>query len=342
MASPELKAMVKGAYDLQQLRMQAGLRLCANIRAKLSEDADPEAEITEEGELSEKAEKLLDKLRKSYKTLTEGVAKNRTLPAKEGFVGDELISSYAELVLINQFISLEREEQKQFRLFEGLLEDEPIYTAYLKHQRGCGPAMAGVIISVLDPHKARHVSAFWKYVGVDVLVIACEACQGTGHNADGVVCPHCDGTGNVGEGRSRRANHLVEREYTDRDGNPATRMGITFNPWAKTKLVGVMAGNFLRNASPWRVHYDNYKHRLESDPRRLKVTADAWKKLNKKHSREEMRVYWTPGRIDRAAKRYMLKMFLADLWVTWRRLEGLPVTEPYAVGKLGMMPHAAE
>lgn len=36
------------------------------------------------------------------------------------------------------------------------------------------------------------------------------------------------------------------------------------------------------------------------------------------------------------AIRYMIKMFLKDLWVAWRTLEGLPVTPDYAEAKLGM------
>jgi hypothetical protein len=32
--------------------------------------------------------------------------------------------------------------------------------------------------------------------------------------------------------------------------------------------------------------------------------------------------------------RYVEKRFLSDLWVTWRKLEGLPVTEPYAIAIL--------
>ena len=33
--------------------------------------------------------------------------------------------------------------------------------------------------------------------------------------------------------------------------------------------------------------------------------------------------------------RKMVKRFLADFWVAWRRLEGLTVTEPYATAILG-------
>jgi len=35
------------------------------------------------------------------------------------------------------------------------------------------------------------------------------------------------------------------------------------------------------------------------------------------------------------AMRYAVKRFLADLWLQWRKLEGLPVTKPYAHGVLG-------
>ena len=39
------------------------------------------------------------------------------------------------------------------------------------------------------------------------------------------------------------------------------------------------------------------------------------------------------------ALRYMIQKFLSNLWAYWRTLEGLEVTEPYEVAKLGMRPH---
>lgn len=35
------------------------------------------------------------------------------------------------------------------------------------------------------------------------------------------------------------------------------------------------------------------------------------------------------------ATRKTVKIFLAHLWAEWRRLEDLPVTEPYAIAQLG-------
>ena len=40
------------------------------------------------------------------------------------------------------------------------------------------------------------------------------------------------------------------------------------------------------------------------------------------------------GHIRNMTLRYVAKRFLADLWLTWRKLEGLPITEPYAIAIL--------
>lgn len=307
-----LKLMVRGAYDLQALRMQTGLRLSANFRAKLKvHEDDTDAEEEDDGELSAAAKKVIDELKSSYRRLCEGVARNRTLPAEKGFTGDHLISAYSELILVDQYVALERQEDTQFRQMQSILDKIPIYTQYLAGQKGIGPAMAGVLISYFDPHKARHASSFWKYGGLDV--------------------------GSDGAARSRRAEHLVEREYVDKDGEVKTRLGVTFNPFLRAKLLGVLSGSFLRTGSPWRAVYDGYKNRIESDPGRVKVTLVEWKKRRK--AGEDVSKLWTPGRVNNAAKRFMTKIFVAEFWEAWRRLEGLPTPESYATAKLGMARH---
>jgi hypothetical protein len=306
-----VKAMVRGTYDLQKLRIQTALRLYANFRAKLK-SSEPEEEETEEGELSEKAVKLIDKLKAEYKLITAGIARNRTLPTREGFVGQELISTFPELVLVDQYLALERDEKKQFSQFEAVLDEIPIYRDYLKHIVGIGPAMGGVLIAELDPGKPKHVSGWYRYIGIDVA--------------------------NDGKGRSRRKEHLVEYTYKNKAGEEATRIGLTYNPWLKSKLVGVLPGNFLRLGSPWRTVYDGYKHRLETDPTRQKATVAEYKKLHKTDPAAAAEL-WTPGRIDKASKRYMVKIFLHCLWDKWRAMEGLPVDDPYPVAKLGLPKH---
>jgi hypothetical protein len=283
-------------------------------------DKDPEKE----------AEKILDRLRSSYRTLTAGIAQRSALPREAGFTGDAIISNYAELVLVHHFITLERDEQAHFRQLGNVLESVPIYSGWLEKQRGVGPAMAGALISTLDPHKARHVSSFWKYAGMDVVISECTFCEGAGsitEHGHEATCINCGGSGLLSKGRSKKEAHLVEREYINKKGEKSTRRGITYEPWLKTKLY-VLASSFLRadrkdDPNTWAKIYRNYKNRLECDPKRVKCTVEQWKKWNEKGLPVDH--LWPPGRRDNAAKRYMIKLFLADLWLEWRKLEGLEV-----------------
>ena len=284
----EIRILVRGAYDVQMLRIQHGNRIVANFKARLGQEpSKPEEDLDKEDQ------KLLAKLRAEYKKITDGV---KLFPRPEKFKGTEIISSYTELCLLEQYESLEKQENQHFRRLEGALQTFKIYTEYLTKIRGVGPAMAGVLISELDVRKADHASGFWKYAGLDVA-------------ADG-------------KGRSKQKDHLVDWKYTDKDGKEAVRKGITFNPFLKTKLVGVLADVFIRlGDNKYKQVYVDYKARLENNPKHADKT-----KLHR----------------HRMAKRYLIKIFLLDLWTNWRAMEGLPVTPPYHVAKLGLSGHGLE
>lgn len=284
-----LRAMVRGAYDLQKLRMMTGARLCAAFKAKLGAVAGESEE-----ELEENAQKVLAVLRQSFIRLSDGVARNRTIPTREKFKGDEIISEYSEIVLMSQYLELEGVEKRQFSQLENSLCEFPIYTTWLRDVVGVGPAMAAVCIAEIDIHKAKYPSSLWRYAGLDVA-------------ADGV-------------GRSRRKEHLVDTEYTNKDGEVLSKKSITYNPFLKTKLAGVLTGCFLRSKSPYAAIYNGYKHRLQNTPEKAE---------------------WTKMHIHNAAKRYMIKMFLLDLHREWRKVEGYPASVPYHEAKLGIR-HAAE
>jgi hypothetical protein len=284
-----IRVMVRGAYDIQKLRIQMGNRIVANWKAKLGQAPNATEETLDEAEKS-----LLDNLRESYKKLADGVA---TLPRQSTFKGDELISTYTELVLIDQYIGLEKQEATQFSRLGNVLKDFPIYNEFLVNVYGIGPAMAGVILSEINIHAAEYPSSLWKYAGLDVA--------------------------GDGQGRSRRKEHLVESIYIDADGVEQTKNGISFNPFLKTKLVGVLGSSFIKQSAAkcqYRKIYDDYKHRLENSP------AHADKSKGHRHN---------------MAVRYAVKRFLADLYVAWRTLEGLPVANEYSVDKLGIVHHKA-
>jgi hypothetical protein len=284
-----IKGMVRGAYDLQKLRIQTGLRLVATVKVKLGQ-----APGRKEKELDADAKKILNELRTDYRRFTDGVAAksgSRSLPVFESF---GVIDSLSEFALVDSYFRLVDDEDRQFFYISEALKEFPIYNKFLKGVKGVGPAMSGVIVSEIDIAKAHRISGLWKYAGVDVA--------------------------EDGKGRSRKAEHLVEKEYVNKDGEPATRKGITFNPFLKTKLLGVLGPCLLRAGEPkYSNIYKQYKHRLENH-----IT---YKDVSKGH-RHNM------------AMRYMVKMFLIDLWTTWRTLEKLPVSKTYQEEKLGMK-HAA-
>jgi len=281
-----LKALVSGLYDLQKLRIQAGNRIAGNIKGKLGQGASKK----EEDSLDKEAQDHLKRLRKNFKLITDGLISVPT-PSQFKKLNKGFFDNYTEMQITGLYSNLADEEAIQITRLEGALSDFPIYTKYLKPEVvGCGPLMAGVIISTLDPYKAKYPSSFHKYCGLDVV---------------------------NGQGRSRKKEHLEEQEYTDKEGEIKTKMGISFNPFAKTKLVGVLGSNFIKQSAAkciYRKIYDDYKHRLEN---------------HKSHQGK------SKGHRHNMAVRYMIKRFLIDLHMTWRELEGLPVSDPYEVAKLG-------
>jgi len=280
-----LKILARGAYDTQQLRIQMGNRVVANFRSKLGlQPSDSEEQLDLEGK------EILKELRANYDRIADAMG----AMSKKKFKGDGVISSYTEFSLLAQYFELDESEKQHFKRLKGVLTDFPIFTEFLDGVKGVGPAMAAVIISEIDIHKARHASSIWKYAGLDV--------------------------GPDGRGRSRRGEHLVKVAYEDKDGAQQERNSITFNPFLKTKLIGVLGGSFLKSKSPYAEIYYNTKNRLENHA--------VYKDVSKGH-RHNMAI------------RKMVKLFLVDLYTKWRTLEGLPVSAPYAEAKLGLK-HGSE
>ena len=281
MDTKNLKIFVRGAYDIQKLRIQTGNRMTANFKARLGQKPKEK-----EDTLDDEGKKLLKQIRSSYKKITDKV---KTFPRQATFEGDQVISSFTELCLVEQYISLESQENNHFKRLGSMLNEYKIYTQYLKNIKGVGPAMAGVLISEIDIELCQYPSSLWKYCGLDVA--------------------------KDGKGRSKKKEHLVSTKYTNKEGEEAIKLGITFNPWLKSKLIGVLASSFLRAGdNEFSQVYRDYKNRIENEPEHIEKSK---------------------GHRHNMAMRYMVKIFLIDFHKTWRAIAGLPVTESYCEGKLG-------
>lgn len=381
-----IRTMVRSAYAMQTLRIQMGNRVTANFKAKLGMRQDGMSEK----ELEKQEKTLLDQLRLSYRRITDGVIQEHSeeiratkLPTEKKFKGDDLITHYSELLLVDNYIATLMNEERHFRDMEKILKKIPIYTEFLTNVRGIGPAMAGVILSEIDIHKAEYPSSLWKLAGLDVVHV------GKYTNAKGEektlrgyeIDQWYSDDRNIDQpmlaegkypvtfeamGRSRKDVCLVRKEYTTRDGEIAERDSITFNPFLKTKLVGVLGTSFLRAGTST---VDGNKvgaaRRLEMakeegfDPKdyaemdedqavivylRAKghvvvvepspyavIYANYKNRLNNDSRHTEK----TPLHKHNMAIRYAVKRFLVDLYNNWRALEGLVVAPEYSEGVLG-------
>ena len=80
--------------------------------------------------------------------------------------------------------------------------------------------------------------------------------------------------------------------------------------------------------------YDYYLKQKERYSARYEVVpaSSLPKKDGKRYEPEGV---ISEGHLHNMALRKMIKLFLACLWLTWREAEGLPVTNPYPIDKLG-------
>lgn len=248
----ELRAFVRGTYHTQKLRIQTGQRIVSN--AKVVAGIPPG---TKEKDMKE-ADKLMKYFRREHKRMADALVidshtRLRKMIEEGGSELEELahegkkdlfhgiVASPIHFARMDDYETLLKLEEHEFKVIGKLLPNFSIWTEFLEHIPGIGPAMGGVIISEIDIHKARTPSSLWKFSGLDV--------------------------GPDGKGRSRRKEHLVPREYIDKHGKTKVRDSITYSARLKPKLISVLAGSFLRKKdNKYSRIYDGYKNRLKNMP----------------------------------------------------------------------------
>ena len=116
---------------------------------------------------------------------------------------------------------------------------------------------------------------------------------------------------------------------------------LHYNARLKTacSLVGM---SFLKSGSPYAEVYYKAKEKYEKRSIETNARADeaiaavkANDDLSKTGKEKQIALLksekWNIGRIHYASMRIMIKLWLSHLWLTWRRFEGLPTSDPYCV-----------
>jgi hypothetical protein len=203
-----------------------------------------------------------------------------------------------------------REQEKDIeKKLKKVLKRFPIYTEWLLGVKGVGTIAAAQIIANIDIHKATTVSKIWQYCGLNPgMVVGKKRVE----NKDGSFT-------------------LVPSSTMIRGDKLTAGFVAPFNKNMRTALCGVLADGFIKAQAPYAMeHYYPYKERL--------ANSEAMTTEIKAAGAKPVQVAWKdakPAHRDRAAKRKMIKMFLMDLYVAWRTIEGLEVRPPYQEQYLG-------
>lgn len=348
-----IRAMLANIYDIQKLRIQSGNRLVASFlnlntnshmrekimydykqgKIQLDEDGkipdvyfegidEPKASRKKKGTDTEvDNDNVLSKAVADFTLLTSSIFEGRNISRssptdaqveKALKVVDQSTLNFhwnlSDYRMAETYLTIYNAEGIAVKAISKIVVQHPMWDAFFKDIKGCGPLMAAVCIGYFDIHRARYPSSFWKYAGLDVVV-----------NTDGVA-----------EGRAKR--HIEEVEYIDKDHRIKTKRGITYNNYLRSKLIGVLGPCILKLSrtkledgtslpTGYAKAYYDYRHRIENRP----VNED--KPL-------------TPRHIHNMAIRFMVKQFIRDFWIVWRKYERYDIGQPYyEVAKLGMKPH---
>lgn len=93
----------------------------------------------------------------------------------------------------------------------------------------------------------------------------------------------------------------------------------------RLKKPGKYCEYYLKEKEKYRQKYLNEGYKI--------VPSEKLPTKNKKKYEPEGVI--SEGHLDNQAKRKMIKLFLAHLWLVWRQVERLPITKPYVIEKLG-------
>lgn len=212
--------------------------------------------------------------------------------------------------------------------------------------KGCGPTMTAVLLSEVDIHRANRPSNLWRYAGYGVKDGARESLkkgQKAPYNAflktKLYVLAGCimkakgEPYTTIYEGAKLRyrsmpcgkdpTSHCPTGTKDPAQNITARWIGVFMDAEAKALIEREHPG--LTVAERTKLMPEARKKVAEMAPGRVEKLAQAMYR----------KCYCTPAHSHMKAVRYMIKMFLYDLWRYWREAEGLPIVGSYAEDKLG-------
>jgi len=238
--------------------------------------------------------------------------------AKLNGITKKQLDEYGISELLTKAKAFEKDIKKRL---ESEVKHYPLHQEYLTGIWGIGPILSsGLLAYIGDIKRFDKISNLWQYGGFG-LNMFCTKCNAptwiniTFKKKDGKTttgkklqplpkCPTCHGN----------TIPIIQRRYT----------GYLNNWNDKFKVLGWKIGQSFVKQGPKSYYYNLYlqfkQDERRNHPDKIKVNG---------------KTQFNDGHIHNRALKKVVKIFLAHLWVTWRRLEHLPVTEPYVGQILG-------
>jgi hypothetical protein len=250
--------------------------------------------------------------------------------------------------MLREFSDIKSAMEKQIeeKLKESL-KKWPIYTEYLSTVKGIGINLAAWIIAEIDIHEATNVSKIVQFAGLNsgmvkgkISVVKSKYKQEMGE----II-------GELPPAKNGKKRVKVLTDTLIRGDRKTEKFLCPYNSTLRMVLAGRLADSFIKSKSPYadfyyRLHIpEKYRDDEEAMNKRPELAGQVGRYDCSEQMTVEMKkggkivpMPWkdtTDSHRHKAARRVMIKEFLKDLYANWRRIEGLPVREPYAKEYLG-------
>jgi len=200
-----------------------------------------------------------------------------------------------------------------------LLKDVPIWTKFLRKAKGVGPCLAGSLIAgIVDISRFNHVSSLQKYCGMDVV--------------DGEAPRRVRGEKITWNPFLRTACFKLGESFTKQ--NP--------DKCQYRRLYDERKPFYRKQHPEWEFCYKCGAKLLSQDglPDKCSKKGCSGNHGGIPHPTRKKKdggvIYqYTKDHIHRMTMRWVVKLFIQHLWVEWRKLEGLSISDPWVIAHGG-------
>jgi len=239
-------------------------------------------------------------------------------------------------------------EEKMKADASGQTAQYPIHE-WIIAQKGLSYDMAGQLIGMIqDIGRFDNISKLWAYFGLAVV----DVCQNKGCGRQWYApTEKAVKIANIKRRQKEQEDKKIIKSVSKvipaesmvcncerptlirKSQKPIEGTLLDYNPTAKM-LAFKVATQFVKQGDLYRKLYDDFRSVYEE---RDDLKAEVNTKKGKMTKGKGGTVVETSGtmHINRMAMRKMVKIFLQHLWVQWRTLENLPVSDPYVIARMG-------